>query len=201
MKTNQIIIAIAVVVVVLIGAYMLLKKPALQTQPQNQPVKKSAASQKNKQAMVGVADLKEQNASSEHGQVYWEEKNGKVVVTIDLAGEPKGVSQPAHLHMGTCQNPGAIKYPLNNVVDGKSETTLNVSYNQLKKDLPLIANVHKSQAEIATYVACGDVSATSKMVSEDAAMKMIQENDAMMKSSTDKMTPASSPSPSTSSKY
>ncbi len=201
MKTNQIIIAVVAVVIVLIGAYILLKKPSPQTQPQNQPVTQSAASPANQQAMVGVADLKEQNVSGEHGQVYWEEKNGKVVVTIDLVGEPKSASQPAHLHVGTCQNPGAIKYPLSNVVGGKSETTLNVSYDQLKQDLPLIANVHKSDAEIKTYVACGDVSTTSKMVSKDAAMKMMQENAAMMKSSEDKMAPASSPSPSTNSKY
>ncbi len=186
-KTNQIIIAI-VAVVVLIGAFILLKKSA----PQTQPATQSIASPANQQAMVGVADLKEQNASGEHGQVYWEEKNGKVVVTIDLAGEPKDISQPAHLHVGTCQNPGAIKYPLSNVVGGKSVTTLNVSYNQLKKDLPLIANVHKSDAEIKIYVACGDVSATSKMVPEGDAMKMMRDDAAMMKGATDKMSQVSS---------
>lgn len=190
MKTNQIIIAV-ITIVVLIGAFLLLKKPVSQTQPQNRPVSQSAASPANQQAMVGVADLNVQNASSEHGQVYWGEKNNKVVVTIDLVGEPGGASQPAHLHVGTCQALGAVKYPLANVVDGKSVTTLNVTLDQLKQDLPLIANVHKSDAQINVYVACGEVSASSKMVSEDNAMKMMQDNAAMMKSPSDKMSQVS----------
>ncbi len=104
-----------------------------------------------------TVDLAEQNDSEESGSVMLTEENGKVIVTINVEGEPNAAIQPAHIHAGSCPTPGAVKYPLMNVVEGKSVTTLNVSLDQLKAQMPLAINLHESNAKISNYVACGDL--------------------------------------------
>ena len=101
--------------------------------------------------------LKEQNNSGESGTATLEETAGKVKVTLNLTGAPAGVTQPAHIHTGTCANIGGVLYPLTFPVDGVSETTLNVTLAQLKEQMPLALNVHKSQAEASVYYSCGDL--------------------------------------------
>ena len=65
--------------------------------------------------------LNAQNASGETGTAELEDIGNGTKVTIRLAGAPSGVPQPAHIHVGSCPNPGAVKYPLPNVVkDRKS---------------------------------------------------------------------------------
>jgi len=57
--------------------------------------------------------------------------------------------------MGACPGVGAVKYPLTSIVNGASTTVLSVTLDQLKKELPLAINVHKSATEVSTYTACG----------------------------------------------
>lgn len=101
--------------------------------------------------------LSELNASGETGTAILSDENGKTKVVLSITGALAGASQPAHIHLGSCPTPGAVKYPLTNVIDGKSETVVDVSLENLKKQLPLAINVHKSQSEIKSYVACGDL--------------------------------------------
>lgn len=77
-------------------------------------------------------------------------------VSVELTGAPAG-AQPAHIHMGACPTPGGVKYPLTNVVNGKSETTLDVTVSALKAQAPLALNVHKSPQEIGAFVSCGNL--------------------------------------------
>lgn len=99
--------------------------------------------------------LKPVNDSSEVGTATLIEENGQTKVTINLTGYTKDVVQPAHIHIGECPGVGAVKYPLTSIVNGASVTTLSVTLDQLKKELPLAINVHKSATEISTYTACG----------------------------------------------
>lgn len=101
--------------------------------------------------------LDEQNKSSESGTAKLMEVDGKVKLTLLLTGATKGVTQPAHIHVGVCPNVGAVKYPLTSPVNGISETTLDVTLAQLKSELPLGVNVHKSEKEAKVYVSCGDL--------------------------------------------
>lgn len=107
-----------------------------------------------------VVTLNSQNKSGESGTATISEMDAKVKVMLDLAGAPKDVQQPAHIHMGACPKPGDVKYPLTFPTDGKSETTLDVSYDQLLGQLPLAINVHKSTNEAKFYVSCGDITRT-----------------------------------------
>lgn len=102
--------------------------------------------------------LNEQNDSGQAGSASLIEKNGKTkVVILELDDFIAGVSQPAHLHSGTCLALGEVSYPLTNLIDGNSETVLDVDLNTLISDFPLALNVHKSTDEAGVYVACGDL--------------------------------------------
>src|SRR5688572_22170577 len=70
--------------------------------------------------MVESATVKltAQNDSGENGTATLTQQNGKTKVVIELTGAPQNTPQPAHIHVGACPNPGAIKYPLTNVVNG-----------------------------------------------------------------------------------
>ncbi|MBI2268386.1 MAG: hypothetical protein HYU80_02980 [Candidatus Blackburnbacteria bacterium] len=103
-----------------------------------------------------TVSLEQQNKSGEYGTATITEKDGKVVVVLSLSGSPKN-PQPAHIHLGTCPTIGAVKYPLSNVVDGKSETLLDINLDTLKSSLPLVLSVHKSVPQAKVYVACGDI--------------------------------------------
>lgn len=110
-----------------------------------------------------TVNLSAQNGSGQSGTATLVETNGKsVTVTFNLTGAPKDISQPAHIHMGTCAKLGAIKYPLTNVINGKSTTTLDVNFGQLKSDLPLAINVHKSTIQSNVYVSCANLTLDSK---------------------------------------
>jgi hypothetical protein len=95
--------------------------------------------------------------TSQKGTATLKEQNGKVIVSIDVTGMTTSDLQPAHIHMGACPKPGSVVFPLSNVVNGKSETTLNTTIADLKTKLPLAINIHKSQTEQGVYTSCGDI--------------------------------------------
>src|SRR3989338_7507273 len=109
--------------------------------------------------------LGEQNKSGQNGQaVITQLGTSTVKVIVTIAGKPSSVAQPAHIHLGSCPTPGAVKYPLTNVGKGASQTEIpNMTLEQLLSELPLAINVHKSAAELKTYVACGDIVKEEKM--------------------------------------
>jgi len=101
--------------------------------------------------------LAEQNESGESGTAVLVEVDGKVVVTLNTVGALADVPQPAHIHTGVCPDVGGIAYPLTNVVNGVSQTTLDVTLAELAAQQPLGINIHKSVPESAIYVSCGDL--------------------------------------------
>jgi hypothetical protein len=127
-------------------------QPVQQVNPAH--VAHNAMSGKNLQINMG-----QQNKSGQSGSAgVVDAKGGGVDVTIKLLNEPKGASEPAHIHQGTCAklNPAPWK-PLTSVVDGKSFTHVpGVTVAQIKKGKYAI-NVHKSANDLKTYVSCGDL--------------------------------------------
>jgi hypothetical protein len=105
--------------------------------------------------------MKAQNDSGETGTTTLKDTPDGLLVTIDLK-DAKG-SQPAHIHKGSCAKlDPAPEYPLKNVVDGKSTTTVKgVTISEL--DGKTAVNVHKSAADLKTYVSCGDIAAKGAM--------------------------------------
>lgn len=126
--------------------------------PSPTPDMKLAASPAT-EVMTQTIQLTEQNASGQSGTaVVTEGPNGNAVVTLTLSGGIFTAPQPAHVHVGSCPTPGAVKYPLSDVVNGMSVTTLDASYEDMTQATDKLAiNVHKSASESKVYTACGDV--------------------------------------------
>ena len=98
--------------------------------------------------------------SGQHGTVTLKTLSAtQTQVTISIVGEPVSAIQPAHIHTGSCPTPGAVKWPLTNVVHGASVTTLDVPFSQVNAS-GFAVNIHKSAAAIATYKACGNILGT-----------------------------------------
>ena len=100
--------------------------------------------------------MKAQNGSGENGKVTLLGTGAKTTVTISLTGENATGKQPAHIHVGPCSKLGAVKYPLSDVVLGKSVTIVSAPMASLTVGT-LAVNVHESAANIAKYVSCGDL--------------------------------------------
>jgi hypothetical protein len=104
-----------------------------------------------------VFALGAQNGSGENGTVSLSPRGTKTLVVVALVGAPKTTPQPAHVHVGPCAKlDPAPKYALSSVVDGVSETTLDVPMDQLTNGT-FAVNVHKSGDDIKTYTSCGDL--------------------------------------------
>lgn len=101
--------------------------------------------------------LSQQNNSKETGIATIEGVDNKTKITLTLVEFPKKIKQPVHIHLGSCSDPLEVKYSLNNLVDGKSETTIDVDINKFTAEFPLIVNIHKSIEEANLYVSCGDL--------------------------------------------
>jgi hypothetical protein len=104
--------------------------------------------------------LIEQNGSGESGTARLTSQGDKTKVVLDvrnpsatMASEP----QPAHIHKGSCAKLDPTPaYALADVTVGKSTSTVDAKLDDLRNGAFAI-NVHKSAAEIQTYVACGEI--------------------------------------------
>jgi hypothetical protein len=91
----------------------------------------------------------------------------RVLITLELDGTESGNTHPAHIHANSAAAGGGILLDLTPVdgADGKSETVVNalndgtaVSYEDFL-NFDGYVNVHKSEADIATLIAQGDIGA------------------------------------------
>ena len=104
--------------------------------------------------------LNEQNGSGESGTAtlkYVSASDFTVTVNLKGGGAAMAEPQPAHIHKGSCANlDPKPTYPLTNVVNGASDTTVMADMDQIVNGGYAI-NVHKSAAEAGVYVSCGDL--------------------------------------------
>lgn len=153
MSKNLWIIAAVAVVIVVGGLLFLSTSKTPSPTPTPTPIQATPTPIIMEETII----LSEQNKSGVSGSAVLREENGQVTVTLSLTGAPKTTPQPAHIHVGACPDVGDVKYPLTNVVDGQSQTTLSVTLDQLGNEEPLAINVHRSTAQANVYVACGDL--------------------------------------------
>jgi len=102
--------------------------------------------------------LSPQNNSGESGTATLTKQGDKQTkVVLAVTGGPAGVSQPVHIHKGTCAKlDPRPAYPLSPLVNGKSETVVNASLDDLRNGGYAI-NGHKSAQQASTYVFCGEL--------------------------------------------
>lgn len=103
-----------------------------------------------------TVELEAVNNSGVSGKATLTPVDNNTKVIINLTGAPEGIAQPAHIHQGTCENLGEPKYLLEVVKNGESETTVDVKLSDITTG-DFAINVHKSEKEISTYVACGEI--------------------------------------------
>jgi len=155
---NKIGVIVPVILIVIIAGFLIFatqQSTPLEEEPTAEVIPLATPEETivKKELVIG---LLEQNDSGQSGVATLTEIEGQTSVLIETTGAAADIPQPAHIHEGPCAELGGVNYPLTNVVNGSSETTVDVSFEQLAKELPLAINVHKSGPEIGVYVACGD---------------------------------------------
>jgi hypothetical protein len=98
------------------------------------------------------------NASGVSGTaVLTDMGGGQTQVVVTVTGEPVSASEPDHIHTGQCgATLGGVKFPLKNVEGGTSTTVVATSLASLETG-GFAINLHESAANIAKYVACGNI--------------------------------------------
>jgi LPXTG-motif cell wall-anchored protein len=103
--------------------------------------------------------ISEQNGSGMSGTAMLMATGGQTQVTVELQNAPG--PHPIHIHEGTCANLNpAVKFPLTTVQNGRSETMVAASVDQILAMQHSI-NVHKSPQEASIYVGCGTITASA----------------------------------------
>ncbi len=100
-------------------------------------------------------NLSQQNNSGISGTAVLTPMGNQTRVVVNVSGPATG-PLPAHVHVGQCPNPGAVVAPLTSIQNGTSETTVNMSIDQMRAARHAV-NLHKSPQEASVYVACGDI--------------------------------------------
>jgi hypothetical protein len=154
MQQSKTLLILVLVIVLSIAGFILVNRQIKNTK--TNPLLKIIDENGNVTGPLTIP-LNNQNESGENGTATLSEENGKLKVSITISGAPAGLPQPAHIHKGECLDPSDVVYPLTTVLNGKSETQLDISLRTLLSQLPLVVNVHKSPAEATVYVACGNI--------------------------------------------
>ena len=82
-----------------------------------------------------------------------EEKQTRILVNLANArGE-----QPVYISSGTCLKPFEVKYNLAPLINGQSETMLNLPLKDLLKQLPLAIIIYSPAQILERQTACGDI--------------------------------------------
>lgn len=79
---------------------------------------------------------------------------------VDVSVTPsEAVAQPAHIHLGTCDQLGVVVHSLENVIGGHSVTDFpGISIEDVATGA-FSVNLHLSFADFATFTACGEIPA------------------------------------------
>lgn len=99
--------------------------------------------------------LGELNGSGISGEARLTETAAGTHVSLMVDGPT--ADNPVHIHFGTCDALGEIAAPLTNIdASGRSDTDVTLTLDELTSGEYAI-NAHESVANIANYVACGDI--------------------------------------------
>ncbi len=137
------VLIFAIIVVFLLKAHILtspFKMPSLKLKSEGEVVLLNEIS---KSGIKGSAKISE------------EDKKAKVV--INLVGVKSEDDIYMHIHKGRCPNVSEIIYDLNSLINGSSESKLEVSVKELIKRSPLAINIHKNEGKKEVVVSCGNL--------------------------------------------
>ena len=87
------------------------------------------------------------------GAVTLVDEGNTTKVIVDAKPTDPNVPQPVNIHTGSCTNVGPVKYPLSNIVNGRSISPVLATLAELKSG-GYVINLQKSTKEPDVYVAC-----------------------------------------------
>jgi hypothetical protein len=103
--------------------------------------------------------LAEQQGSGQSGTaVLTAVGDARTRIAVELSSPP-GPAQPSHVHSGTCDEIGPVVEPLESVEDGKAESVVQMSLDELQRG-GLLVHAHKSEGEPKVSVACAEIPET-----------------------------------------
>ena len=105
-----------------------------------------------------TVELIEFEGSGQSGTVTLIPMEAQTQIVLEIKpGPAEDDPQPVHVHFGNCGiNLGEVRFPLNDVVAGKSTTIVDASVSSLSDGSHNI-NLHKSYPDIRVYTACGEI--------------------------------------------
>lgn len=111
------------------------------------------------QANSVTVNLGAENNSGQTGTATLTEMGSQTRVVVNISGG-SSTAQPAHIHKGQCGPTLDPKpaYPLTSLTNGTSETMVDANMAEIANGTYAV-NIHKSAAEAAVYVSCGNISA------------------------------------------
>jgi hypothetical protein len=117
-------------------------------------------------AQIFSVPLDEVDESGVEGGASVRGVEGGVEIRIYITdGDTDGV-HPVHIHEGRCNDLGDVAYPLEDIVDGESETTLDISLGDILTGEYAI-NAHLSEDEMGVNVMCGNLPAVEGLAPSD----------------------------------
>jgi hypothetical protein len=101
--------------------------------------------------------MNQDSNSNQNGKATLTETAAGLTLVVDIAAHPTDTgAQPIHIHTGRCNNLGAIIYPMENLVAGKSTSALaGLELADLQGGQYAINAHHSTQGGV--YVSCGDI--------------------------------------------
>ena len=122
--------------------------------------------------------LTEQNDSGQAGTATLIAAGDTTWVVVNVDAGPGGVSQPIHIHSGSCATLGGVEIPLTSLENGRSVTVIDSPISSILTGDRAV-NLHKSGPEASLYTSCGDIPvitvSTSAGVSSDAVTLILNE--------------------------
>jgi hypothetical protein len=100
-----------------------------------------------------TVQLAEENGSGQAGTAtFTPAGEARTTIVVELSN-PLQQPQPAHVHPGPCGDLGDPIAALESLLDGRSETTVSMSLEELQSG-NLVVHAHESEAEFDVSVAC-----------------------------------------------
>ncbi|MBD3359096.1 MAG: hypothetical protein GF365_00085 [Candidatus Buchananbacteria bacterium] len=107
-------------------------------------------------AETTVVTMQEFNNSNQFGSTALVPENNKTRIIINLANSPN-YPQQAYILEGSCEQPGDVIYTLSPLINGKSETVIDLSLKKLFNKLPLTIAVYRETPATQVNVSCGSI--------------------------------------------
>lgn len=103
--------------------------------------------------------IKDHNDTEQYGYATITPNGKGVIVSIHTENSepPLEVNQPAVIYQGTCEKKGAEYISLPPVLNGRSDSHLQLSFDDFIKQKPLALYIYRNEVINTEYNSCGDL--------------------------------------------